>query len=375
MPRHLPVLDGLRGVAVLLVLWCHVPLAIPGYPGWLGLAHFLIGPASLGVEIFFVLSGFLITRILIAERDQGTPVRWFLLRRACRIFPIYYLLLLVLLPSQRVEDVAWSAVYLHNLHAILWPELTPFSHMWSLCVEEHFYLLWPPVVAFCRPATARRVLVFGVMPFAVVGAVVVGVTVHPDYVMNAVQHGSPFRFFSLGAGCLMAMHETRLFGPPRHGVRLALVCFAIALALHPLLWFVIGPWWTGGAWLPGQLLQPVWLLHNCALGTAILASAVLWGTARWSPLRLLSMAPLRAVGRISYGLYLYHWPIYWAVVWHQPTAACAALAVGLTFAAATASYWVVERPILRYASRWRGSARPAAATAAIAGMADAAAAK
>ncbi len=88
MPRHLPTLDGLRGIAVLLVLWCHVPLMVPGYPEWLHLAYWLIGPGGLGVEIFFVLSGFLITRILLHERQHGAPVRWFLLRRLLRIFPI-----------------------------------------------------------------------------------------------------------------------------------------------------------------------------------------------------------------------------------------------------------------------------------------------
>lgn len=360
MPRHLPVLDGLRGVAVLLVMWCHIPVEVPGYPGWLFAALWLIGPGSLGVEIFFVLSGFLITRILIAERAAGSPVRWFLLRRAFRIFPIYYLLLLLLLPSRPLSEIAWSAVYLHNLDAILWPQLTPLSHTWSLCVEEHFYLLWPPLVAFAKPATARRVLTWVVMPLAVVGAVVVGVTVHPDYVMNAVQHGSPFRFFSLGAGCLLAFHEGAVFSRWQNSAKVVGICFGLALVLHPMLLFLLGPWWTGVVWLPGTLMQPVWLVHSGALGTAIVTLAVASGSVKWSPLRLLTLAPLRAVGRISYGLYLYHWPIYLALVWPQPTVARTATVIALTFAAATASYWVIERPILRYASRFRRSATPAA---------------
>ena len=81
LPRHLPVLDGLRAIAVLLVLWSHVPNRTPGYPEWLEIARVFLEPGGLGVEIFFVLSGFLITRILISEQRNQRPVRFFLMRR------------------------------------------------------------------------------------------------------------------------------------------------------------------------------------------------------------------------------------------------------------------------------------------------------
>jgi peptidoglycan/LPS O-acetylase OafA/YrhL len=359
MPRHLPVLDGLRGIAVLLVMWCHVPTSTPGYPEWLGAALWLIGPGSLGVEIFFVLSGFLITRILLAERARGTPLRWFLLRRACRIFPIYYLFLLVMLPSQPLSEIGWCAVYLHNLDAILRPHLSPFSHTWSLCVEEHFYLLWPPVVTFCKPATSARVIKWLVMPFALICALVIGITVRPDLVMNAVQHNSLCRFFSLGAGCLLALHEGALFERHR-GRSVVLACFATALLMHPMIHFLFGPYYTETIWLPPETGQGVWLIHSGALATGIVTLGIVGGRAKLSPMRLLTLPPLRAVGRISYGLYLYHWPIYFATVWFDPTPAKAATAIGATFAVATASYWAIERPILRYASRFRGAVAPPA---------------
>lgn len=359
MPKHLPVLDGLRGIAVLLVMWAHIPQATPGYPDWLHAAVVLLGPSTVGVEIFFVLSGFLITRILLVERATGTPLRWFLLRRALRIFPIYYLLLLVLLPSQPLAEIGWCAIYLHNLDAILRPHMTPLSHTWSLCVEEHFYLLWPPLIAFARPATAERVLKWIVMPLAVTGAIVAGVTVDPALVMNAVQHGSPFRFFSLGAGCLLAFHERAVFDRRWTGALVVVSCSAVALALHPLILFVLGPYWCStGEWLPGTLLHPVWLVHSGAEATAIVTFAVLTGSSKWSPMRLLTWWPLRAIGRISYGLYLYHWPIYFAIVWFTPTPARVAIVIVLTFVTATVSYWVIERPILRYAGRFRGHAPP-----------------
>src|SRR5262249_34220180 len=123
LPRHIPVLDGLRGIAVLLVLWSHVPLVTPGYPQWLQWAHVAVGPGCPGVEIFFVASGFLMPRILLAERERGLAVRWFLLRRVLRIFPIYYLLLAVMLAVDPRPEIAWCALYLSNLQSIL--DLTP----------------------------------------------------------------------------------------------------------------------------------------------------------------------------------------------------------------------------------------------------------
>lgn len=86
---HIPELDGLRGIAVLLVLWHHVnsPTILPELPGWFG---------RFGVHLFFVLSGFLITRILMYNRQHGIPIRNFIIRRGSRIFPLYYLVLVLL---------------------------------------------------------------------------------------------------------------------------------------------------------------------------------------------------------------------------------------------------------------------------------------
>ena len=156
MPRHLPSLDGLRAIAVLLVLWQHVPLHTEGYPLWLEQARWLVNPGNLGVELFFALSGFLITRILLAEQRAGHQVRWFLLRRMLRIFPIYYLLLMVMAFWRPADELAWCALYVSNFADVFAPAAgpKPLGHTWSLCVEEHFYLLWPLAVAFGGPEKA-----------------------------------------------------------------------------------------------------------------------------------------------------------------------------------------------------------------------------
>ena len=372
MPRHVPSLDGLRAIAVLLVMWSHVPVTMPGYPEWLGLANYVLQPGGFGVELFFALSGFLITRILLAERAMGMPVRWFLLRRVLRIFPIYYLLLLVMIPFRPAAELGWCALYLGNFANVFAPTPgeRPLEHTWSLCVEEHFYLLWPLVVAFASTVVSRRVLLWGLIPFGVLGGVYVCATFAPETAKIAVDRLSPFRFMTLAAGALVAYAETGLMADPRRLRRIGFGLIAVAIALHPLIWFVGMPFF----WLPHLVELTYWPLEygpaaarldSMLLSTGILMWCLVPRGYALSVARPLSAAPLRAIGRISYGLYLYHMPIYVPLLRRDVATrglADVLLVVSVTFAVATASYWLIERPILRYASRFRNRpAQPAAA--------------
>lgn len=354
-PTYLPVLDGLRALAVGLVLWSHVPVEVPGYPDWLRLLRTVVGPGGLGVDIFFALSGFLITRILVVERDRGRPVRRFMLRRVLRIFPIYYLLVVIMAVTRGGPELPWCALYLSNFWFIVQGSGGPMQHTWSLCIEEHFYLLWPLAVAFLPPRLPPRLLVWLVLPAAVVGAALVGRLADPDRTMLIVQYGSPFRFLSLGAGALIAFAEAAIARRPRAVAATVLVLAAGVFVTSPLVVYYAAPRWLGQAepLLPVQESTVLWLVHVCLISTTLVLSCVAWGRRRWSPLRLLQAAPLRFVGRISYGLYLYHHPIYHAVLLESPTPARTLLALGLSFAAATLSYLVLERPILRFGARFR----------------------
>src|SRR5579863_7613015 len=158
--RHLPSLDGLRGVAVLLVLighFAYVPIALKGIPGKIfALTH----AGWTGVELFFVLSGFLITGILLDSKGAENYVSSFYIRRALRILPLYYgavLVAFVLLPllgraglpglsPEFNPDQLWYWFYAGNW-AWNWNHCyQPFAHFWSLAVEEQFYLAWPWIV-------------------------------------------------------------------------------------------------------------------------------------------------------------------------------------------------------------------------------------
>ena len=149
---RLPVLDGLRALAALMVMFFHFT-GHHGEPGWLRQAAVL---GQTGVDLFFVLSGFLITRILLATREAPHFFRTFYTRRALRIFPLYYGYLvfhyLVLpmcfhYPVPAWEKQWWFWFYLQNIPAIFpGHNISGPGHFWSLAIEEHFYLFWPLAV-------------------------------------------------------------------------------------------------------------------------------------------------------------------------------------------------------------------------------------
>src|SRR4051812_126623 len=159
--RHMPQLDGLRALAVTAVLVHHLLDPLPGLA-----THFPWG--LVGVRLFFVLSGFLITGLLIqavqtqrGSHDPAHVLKQFYIRRALRIFPIYYLVLAIawLVGSADVhEQLPWLATYTYNVWIAHLGWFTKyFAHFWSLCVEEQFYLVWPWLLVF---APRRRAYVY-----------------------------------------------------------------------------------------------------------------------------------------------------------------------------------------------------------------------
>ena len=349
----LPVLDGVRAVAVLLVLWAHVPPALPGYPAALAAARALVDPGSLGVDLFFVLSGFLITRILLCERERGQPLRWFLLRRALRILPCYYGLLALLWWRQPGAELPWCAVYLANFWFVAHDVWSPLKHTWSLCVEEHFYLLWPLCVAFLPVRAALALLLRAVLPGAVLIAVVGGLCVPADRLQHFLQFSSPVRFFSLGLGCLLAFGEARIAARPFAFAALGVCTIALGALLAPASLVELLPRYVldCGPLVPARLWPVPSLVSTALLSTGLLL--LLLARGRGLLCSWLRLGPLRGIGRISYGLYLYHLPIFDAVLYPQPSPAALLRALAFTFGAAVASYLLLERPLLRLGARFR----------------------
>ncbi len=349
-PRHRRDIEGLRAVAVLLVVayHCGLPVVTGGY---------------VGVDVFFVISGFLITGLLLREmRGTGTvSLPRFYARRAMRLLPASALVVVATvgaaalwLPPLRLtgilSDALHTSVYAMNyrLAAIgtdylqADAEPSPLQHFWSLAVEEQYYLVWPLLILVFRK---REGLVLSLLTAGSFGLAVWQTQASAGW----AYFGAHTRAWELGVGALLALTAVRL---PRWCVPAGLAAIGLAAVLYP-----------AATPFPGYAaLLPV-------LGTA---AVIAGGTGR--PATLLGLAPLQAIGRLSYSWYLWHWPVLmiapYAVgrplaVWENVLAALGALAL------AALTYALVENPARNLAALrgrpWRGLGAGLAVSAVSAG--------
>jgi peptidoglycan/LPS O-acetylase OafA/YrhL len=367
---RVPALDGLRGLAVAGVLLFHA-----GF-GW-------AGGGFLGVSIFFTLSGFLITSLLLTERDRSGSIGLghFWSRRARRILPAALLALAGIavygltvadahqaarLPadglSALTEVANWRFVFGDQSYAALFSAPSPVQHFWSLAIEEQFYLVFPLIVVatLTRTHGDRKGLAIVVGLLAVGSAVLAAVLFHPGEDPARVYYGTDTRAVELLMGALLAI---ALAGRHRIESRRSQIAVA-ALGTIALLILVAG--WLVVDQSDGFLYRGGLTLHALLVVTVI-GAALVPGPVRSA----LAIPPLRALGLISYGAYLYHWPIF---LWLNPArtgldgAALFGLRLGVTLAVATLSWYFVEQPILhgRRITGWRRALVAPAAAAAVA---------
>jgi peptidoglycan/LPS O-acetylase OafA/YrhL len=327
--KRIPSLDGLRAISISLVVVGH--LAYEGHA-----PRFLAQYANLGVRIFFVISGYLITTILLGEYSRtGTiTLRDFYIRRAYRIFPaamcFIFVIVLFYWHTLRWYDIGAALLYLVNFDPV-----SPWviGHLWSLSVEEQFYLLWPSVL---KKWYRYRIIILWAM-------ILVAPVAQTGFYFLRVDGGGYGNLLTVGdnlaTGCLLAMFATRM---PQIRWQAAVLTVA-ALALIPL-YDANTPLRTAFSLF---ILSP--LLHFSIAG--ILVHVV------QHPYRLLNLAPIVWLGNISYSLYLWQQPFFnpaspkrYGVLW----------ALGL----ACVSYYVVERPMLRARDRVLAAAKYKAVTVA-----------
>jgi len=323
--RRWPALDGLRGCAILFVLAAHSAIVNVYVAG------------QVGVTLFFVLSGFLITYLLLDEVDDtgGVDLKGFYGRRALRLLPalLVYLVGVAILMSVLglglpIWDMTWPpAVYLANYVQILGQDLYAHRHLWSLAVEEHFYLVWPVLVWL---GATRRLKILGLV---VVGLVAwrlgIGV-IDPVWAYESTDTNA----YALGLGCLLAAahHRGWRIRLHRRTAEAGVILLAF-LSLVPVR--SLDHLYEIGVWLP-----PL---------AAIVAAVCIYAAVELRP-TFLGARGLRWFGGISYALYLWHAPLL-----QIPALAASRLtrltAVGVAIGIAWLSWTWIESPILK--SKWR----------------------
>jgi peptidoglycan/LPS O-acetylase OafA/YrhL len=341
---YCPALDGLRGIAILAVLAVHTNHLF----GWS-----LLPGGNIGVDIFFTLSGYLITRLLLEERTRtGTISLWnFYWRRILRLIPALLIVVTVLFfvadlvfPASEAEQthqaIPIALVYASDLAmAFSWKvPLGALQHTWSLAIEEHFYLLWPPmlIMAIKFRLTGRKLLV-GVLILALAAATerfllsVSGASALRTY------YGIDGRADGLLIGCAVGIAVTWGFA---RSFRLFSLPLVILLVLMASATNYSTPFMHYGGFTLVAIATAILLVNITSEPSTTLS-------------RMLEFSPLVWIGKISYGIYLWHYPVFRAVGHLQMDWSLKLLiGIAVTFSLSGASYYLIEKPALRLKSRF-----------------------
>ena len=354
--KHIPALDGLRGIAVLMVLFFHLIHLSPEL-------YLFAQGGFLGVDVFFVLSGFLITSILIKEyeNDGQINLKNFYLRRSFRLVPAFWTFLICLyyfgdylLPDDQAKlihsyhNLFFAFTYLMNWHNVIGNGLTGnLNHTWSLAIEEQFYIIWSLVLfkCFAKRLTRRQIFLW-------TGGVILGLIVWRFW--RAANGTNPIilyystetRIDALLIGCLAAMiYSWRLLPEKFYASRqfdfLALLSLLTAL-------------FTAFSFSHTEAFLYYGFLSIFAAAVAVI---ILWLVTRTKsiPNTLLEIKPLRWLGQISYGLYLWHYVFFeFGKKNFQSLTVQIIAGIGLSIIVSTASFYLIEKPFLKFKNKFSG---------------------
>ncbi len=365
---YVPALDGVRGVAILIVMLGHFAIGFKTGGAADTALKTLMQTGWAGVDIFFVLSGFLITGILLEAKGAPHYFKNFYARRVLRIFPVYYaflFLFFVVLPIVKPPAPGgpfdgwnvsqwWFWAYLSNLQILFpaWPRPEPLSHFWSLAVEEQFYVFWPAVVLLMsRKGVIRTCVAFMII------SVALRIWLHTtDINPTAGYRITPARLDTLGTGALLAI----LARDPVWWARIRPIAPKAIVACLAGLFIISIP--TRSMLQTGFLIQAIGYTLLAIIGASLIVFSIDPSSAKRRVVRFLRTPFMRFLGKYSYAMYIFHFPLAWFLenaglgVNRYPTVAgshipgvviFSLLTAGLTAIAALISWNLFEKHFLR----------------------------
>jgi peptidoglycan/LPS O-acetylase OafA/YrhL len=342
--RNIPSLDGLRAISIMLVITSHIQWALPGAlsrSAWVNWHYYGV----LGVTVFFVISGYLITNLLLKELDTTGSIRLkhFYIRRAFRIFPAFYVYLAFIgvlwsmgLVQQTLGSYVAAITYTWNYYpyAAGWT----LGHVWSLCIEEQFYLCWPLLLLWAGKARGLRITIWIIFLAPLIRVVTYELAPAMRGHLGMMLHT---RIDTLLFGCTLAI----LAQDPLFVARLRRLCQP--LFLSGLLVFVLYVSPVLSARFGGSYDAPIGFTLLGASISILLFYCIEWPESAVG--RVLNLWPMRHLGVISYSVYL------WQQIFDGSQPLIHTHYLGLTLLlillTAEASYWAVERPALRLRKR------------------------
>jgi peptidoglycan/LPS O-acetylase OafA/YrhL len=341
---YVPELDGLRAVALLAVIGVHtVQNIMPG--------------AYIGVDVFFVLSGFLITRILITEFEATGHINFlnFYARRGLRLMPALWLFLLVwvvvaiLHGGEKEHDHLWAALSA-GLYFMNWTRAFdigpsgPVGHTWSLAVEEQFYLVWPPLLLLALTRVNRSSVWLPTLALLVASFAWRAFLIYAGADEDRVYNGFDTRAETLLFGCLLAVLPMARWAS--FGRRLWFVpvgCLLLCVFFLPIV--------DNGN--PGKVWKLVFTVgFSVVAGCAAWVIMLIYEYRSVLHIPVLSWKPMVYLGRISYGVYLWHYPINLLLKPHLPGPVNFAVTTASSVVIATASFQLIEARALRLKRRF-----------------------
>ena len=357
LPTHVPALDGVRGVAVMLVFISHFHWILSKKTGYSQVTPWkfinrTFEAGFLGVDIFFVLSGFLITSLLLKDHANKQPgmVGRFYKRRALRLLPALYALLIVdffvaWLESARMDfqwRTTWRALLYLNNWNVVWnfrDSRNDLGHLWSLGIEEQFYIVWPAVVLLMLALKLHHQIIITVLSLAIAAIVVHRINLwNDDIYWLFIYIRTDTRVDSLLVGALFAYVYRHYRVPSQVLNWAATLCFA------------------GLMYIKYELDASPFIMKTGFTVIAVLAGIIILAGAEgaWFANRVLISRPLTIIGKVSYGLYLWHLPVFLILGRHvtsgpKPLRILAGIIVASVVT--VISWFFIEKPFLNLKNR------------------------